>query len=38
MPRGIEFTLALLAMAIALIISGGGRLSIDELLMRGRKR
>lgn len=32
--RGIEFTLALLGMAIALLIGGGGRVSIDEQLMR----
>ena len=38
MPRGIEFTLALLAIAVALIISGGGRVSVDELLMRGKRR
>jgi putative oxidoreductase len=38
--RGIEFTLALLGMAIALLIAGGGQASIDRLLMRagGRRR
>lgn len=37
---GIEYTLALLGMSLALIIAGGGRASIDELLMgaRGRRR
>ena len=33
--RGIEFTFALLAMAIALMIAGGGQASIDRLLMNG---
>jgi putative oxidoreductase len=36
-PRGIEFTVALLGMALALLISGGGRASIDEALM-GRRQ
>ncbi len=38
--RGIEFTLALLGMAVALIIAGGGQASIDQKLMntRGRRR
>jgi putative oxidoreductase len=35
--RGIEFTLALLGMAVALIIAGGGQASIDQKLMRGRR-
>jgi putative oxidoreductase len=37
---GIEYTVALLAMALGLIISGGGRASVDETLMttRGRRR
>jgi putative oxidoreductase len=29
LPSGIEFTLALLATAVALLIAGGGRLSLD---------
>lgn len=36
-PRGIEFTVALLGMSLALLISGGGRASIDEALM-GRRQ
>ncbi len=38
--KGIEFTLALIGMALALVISGGGRASLDEALMghRGRRR
>ena len=36
--RGFEFPLTLLAMALALLIAGGGRASIDEMLSRGRRR
>lgn len=36
--RGIEFTLALLGMAVALVIAGGGRASIDEMLQGARRR
>jgi putative oxidoreductase len=36
--RGIEFTLALLAMAVSLLIAGGGRLSIDQSLSSNRRR
>ena len=38
--RGIEFTVALLGMSLALIIAGGGQASIDQMLMntRGRRR
>lgn len=36
--RGIEYTLALLAMAVALLIAGGGRLSLDERLAAPRRR
>jgi len=38
--RGIEFTVALLGMALALLIAGGGQASIDRLLMNtgGRRR
>ena len=38
--RGIEYTVALLGMALGLIIAGGGRASVDEMLMttRGRRR
>lgn len=38
--KGYEYALALLAMALALLISGGGRLSIDETLQGppGRRR
>lgn len=36
--RGYEYALSLLLMAVALIISGGGRLSLDEGLMDPRYR
>lgn len=36
--RGIEFTVALLGMAIALMIAGGGQASVDKLLMRAKSR
>ena len=38
--RGIEFALTLLMVALALLILGGGRASLDEALMgpRGRRR
>ena len=36
--KGIEYTVALLAMALTLFIAGGGRASIDEALMRIRPR
>jgi putative oxidoreductase len=35
--RGYEYPLALLAMALALLISGGGQASIDKGLSRGRR-
>jgi uncharacterized membrane protein YphA (DoxX/SURF4 family) len=35
---GIEYTLSLAGMALALLISGGGRLSLDEALMDPRYR
>ena len=35
--RGYEYPFALLGMAIALVVAGGGRASIDELLLRGRR-
>jgi putative oxidoreductase len=34
--KGIEYTVALLGMALALLVSGGGRASLDEMLMRSR--
>ncbi|MEP6706276.1 MAG: DoxX family protein [Pyrinomonadaceae bacterium] len=34
--NGIEYPAALLAMTVALLISGGGHLSIDKALMRRR--
>jgi putative oxidoreductase len=40
-PRpGIEYTVALLSMSLALLIAGGGQASIDQMLMntRGRRR
>ena len=38
--RGIEYTVALLGMSLALLIAGGGQASIDQKLMntRGRRR
>jgi putative oxidoreductase len=36
--KGIEYPFALLAMAIALVIAGGGQASIDRLLMNGSGR
>jgi putative oxidoreductase len=36
--RGIEFPLALFAMALTLIITGGGQASIDRYLMHPRDR
>lgn len=36
--RGIEFPFALLAMAITLIITGGGQASVDRFLMHPRDR
>jgi putative oxidoreductase len=36
--RGFEYPLALLGMAVALVIAGGGRASVDETLSRGRRR
>jgi putative oxidoreductase len=40
LPEGYEYTMALLCMALALIIAGGGHLSVDERLegSRGRRR
>jgi len=35
-PQGFEYPLALLAMAVALLISGGGYASFDKALTRGR--
>ncbi|MBC7910408.1 MAG: DoxX family membrane protein, partial [Pyrinomonadaceae bacterium] len=35
--KGIEYTVALLGMALALVISGGGQASIDQKLMRTRR-
>ena len=36
--RGIEYPLALFAMSLALLISGGGIASIDLALSSGRRR
>lgn len=38
LPKGIEFTVALLGISIALLITGGGQASIDRLLMDARDR
>ncbi|HLL70859.1 MAG TPA: DoxX family protein [Pyrinomonadaceae bacterium] len=35
---GIEYTVALLGMSLALLIAGGGRLSVDEVLQTPRRR
>ncbi|HEX8476317.1 MAG TPA: DoxX family protein [Pyrinomonadaceae bacterium] len=35
--KGIEYTLALLGMALALLVSGGGRASVDETLVKGHR-
>ena len=37
-PSGYEYPLALLAMCLALLISGGGMVSIDRGLSSGRRR
>ncbi len=36
--RGIEYTVALLGMSLALLIAGGGRLSVDEKLQAPPRR
>jgi putative oxidoreductase len=38
LPKGIEFTLALLAMTIVLLMTGGGHASMDRMLMDARDR
>ena len=38
LPAGIEYALALLAMSLALLISGGGMASLDLALSGGRRR
>ena len=38
LPKGIEFTVALLGISIALLIAGGGQASLDRLLMDARDR
>ena len=38
MPAGLEYALALLAMSLALLISGGGMASLDLALSGGRRR
>jgi uncharacterized membrane protein YphA (DoxX/SURF4 family) len=35
--RGFEYPLALLGMALALLIAGGGRVSLDENLSRSSR-
>jgi putative oxidoreductase len=37
-PTGMEYPIALLAMCLALLISGGGMASIDRSLSSGRRR
>jgi putative oxidoreductase len=37
-PKGLELPLSLLAMALSLLISGGGMASIDMALSSGRRR
>jgi putative oxidoreductase len=36
--HGFEYPFALLGMAVALVIAGGGRASVDEMLQRSRRR
>lgn len=36
--KGIEYTVALLGMALALVIAGGGQASVDQTLMNSRSR
>ncbi|MDQ1592125.1 MAG: putative oxidoreductase [Pyrinomonadaceae bacterium] len=36
--KGIEYTVALLGMSLALLVSGGGRLSVDEKLQAPPRR
>jgi putative oxidoreductase len=38
LPAGFEYAMALLAMSLALLISGGGMASIDLVLSSGRRR
>lgn len=38
LPAGFEYAMALLAMSLALLISGGGMASIDLALSSGRRR
>jgi putative oxidoreductase len=38
LPEGFEYAMALLAMSLALLISGGGMASIDLALSSGRRR
>lgn len=37
-PRGIEFPMSLLAIALCLLISGGGMASVDRAIAGGRRR
>ncbi len=37
-PKGIEFPMSLLAISLALLISGGGMASVDKALAGGRRR
>ncbi len=37
-PRGIEYPMSLLAIALALLISGGGMASVDRAIAGGRRR
>ncbi len=37
-PKGYEYSFALLAMAVALLIAGGGQASVDRLLAGGKRR
>lgn len=38
LPGGFEYTFALLGMALALLIAGGGQASVDKTMMSGRRR
>jgi putative oxidoreductase len=38
LPKGFEYTFALLGMTLALMIAGGGQASVDKTMMSGRRR
>jgi putative oxidoreductase len=38
LPKGFEYTFALIGIALALIIAGGGQASVDKTMLSGRRR